>query len=158
MDLGLTDDDLVIHIRSGDVFSAKPHPMYVPSPLSYYNEIICSCVWNKIYIISENNNNPVINHLLKQHPNIIYKKNSLAQDISIILQAKNIVVDVGTFIPSLCLLSKNIQKLYYNKPFRLINYFDNNMLIFIDYKSYRYKQYPWVMSPQQLKYLIEYKK
>ena len=158
LELGLTDDDLVIHIRSGDIFNEKPHPDYVPSPLSYFNEIICSRVWAKIYIISQDKNNPVIDHLLKQHTNIIYKKNSLEQDISIILEARNIVMDVGTFIPSLLLLSESIKILYYNRPFFKTEYYYKYKLIFIDYREYISVQYPWVKSPQQLKYLIEYQK
>ena len=30
----LNENDVVIHIRSGDIFSSKPHPNYVPPPLS----------------------------------------------------------------------------------------------------------------------------
>ena len=29
----LPENDIVIHIRSGDIFSANPHPDYVPPPL-----------------------------------------------------------------------------------------------------------------------------
>ena len=32
----LPENDLVIHIRSGDIFSSRPHGKYVPPPLSYY--------------------------------------------------------------------------------------------------------------------------
>ena len=37
----LDENDLVIHIRSGDIFSTStPHPGYVPPPLSYYTKEI----------------------------------------------------------------------------------------------------------------------
>ena len=36
----LPKNDIVIHIRSGDIFSSKPHPNYVPPPLSYYTKKI----------------------------------------------------------------------------------------------------------------------
>ena len=44
----LPENDLVIHIRSGDVFSSRPHPNYVPPPLSYYTKQINKCNYGKI--------------------------------------------------------------------------------------------------------------
>ena len=32
----LNENDIVIHIRSGDIFISNPHPSYVPPPLCYY--------------------------------------------------------------------------------------------------------------------------
>lgn len=36
----LSENDLVIHIRSGDLFSQYPHSAYVPPPLAYYTKEI----------------------------------------------------------------------------------------------------------------------
>ena len=36
----LPENDIVIHIRSGDIFESNPHPIYVPPPLSYYTKEI----------------------------------------------------------------------------------------------------------------------
>ena len=105
----LHENDLVIHIRSGDIFSSDPHPMYVPPPLSYYIKEIDKCNYEKIHIICEDTQNPVVNELLKLYKNAVYEKNTLEQDIRIILGATNIIYSVGTFIPALMLLCKNIK-------------------------------------------------
>ena len=65
--------------------------------------------YEKIHIICEDTINPVVNKLLKLYKNAIYEKNTLEKDIRIILGATNIIYSVGTFIPSLMLLSSNIK-------------------------------------------------
>jgi len=108
----LPENDIVIHIRSGDIFSANPHPDYVPPPLSYYTKEIDKCKYGKIHIVCEDTINPGVNELLKLYKNAVYEKNTLEKDIRIILGATNIIFSVGTFIPSLMLLSNNNKDLY----------------------------------------------
>jgi len=105
----LPENDLVIHIRSGDIFSSNPHPSYVPPPLSYYTKEIDKCKYKKIHIICEDTKNPVVNELRKLYKNAVYEKNTLEKDIRIILGATNIIFSVGTFIPALMKLSNNIK-------------------------------------------------
>ena len=45
----LDQNDIVIHIRSGDLFNNGPHPSYVPPPLSYYTNILNNIKYNKIF-------------------------------------------------------------------------------------------------------------
>ena len=108
----LPENDLVIHIRSGDIFVSNPHPGYVPPPLSYYTKEIDKYKYEKIHIICEDTINPVVNELRKLYKNAVYEKNTLEKDIRIILGATNIIYSVGTFIPSLMLLSNNNKYLY----------------------------------------------
>lgn len=105
------NDHLVIHIRSGDIF-VKPHPNYISPPLCYYKKIINEGSYKTIQIISENKNNPCINQLLKLYPQIIFKEQDLLTDIKIILSSQNLICSVGTFIPALMKISKNIEKLF----------------------------------------------
>ena len=65
-----------------------------------------------IYLISEDTLNPCVNELLKLYPQIIYKKQSLDEDISLILSAHNIIASFGTFIYALLHFSSNIKNLY----------------------------------------------
>ena len=108
----LNENDVVVHIRSGDIFSSKAHPAYVPPPLSYYVKEINKYKYEKIYIICEDTINPVINELLKIYKNAVYQKNSLEKDIRMILGATNIIFSVGSFIPALMLLSDNIKHVH----------------------------------------------
>ncbi len=141
----LDEDTVVIHIRSGDIFNNNPHPGYVPPPLAYYVNILNNNQFNKIIIIAEDKKNPVIDELLKLYPNSFYEKNSLEDDIKIILGATNLIESIGTFIPSLLMLSNNIVKKYSTSTYEneLINYYLNNK--------------PWKNTQKQRELIISYK-
>lgn len=148
--LVLDPKDVVLHIRSGDIFDRYPHPGYIVPPLSYYINILDNNVFNKVIIITEDTRNPVINKLIELYPNIIYKKQSLVDDIQTILGAHNVVMSVGTFIPSLLLFSDNIKNVY--KSSYINNLFINNNNINIhntDLDEYRSKMSPWKNTPEQ---------
>ena len=74
-------NNIYIYIRSGDIFK-KFHKGYFQPPLCFYKKILNYFKFKKIFIIAEDSNNPVINKLLVQFPNVIYNKNSLIYDIS----------------------------------------------------------------------------
>ena len=136
----LDENDLVIHIRSGDVFLARPHPDYVPPPLSYYTGEIDRYNYRKIHIVCEDDKNPVVNRLLGLYKNAIYEKNNLDIDIKKILGATNILYSIGTFIPSLMLFSKNIN--FIHDTFNSIEY-DKIMR-------------PWKNTPEQRDYILKF--
>ena len=140
----LPENDIVIHIRSGDIFSSKPHPNYVPPPLSYYTKEIDKYKYEKIHIICEDTINPVVNELRKLYKNAVYEKNTLEKDIRIILGATNIIYSVGTFIPSLLLLSNNNKYLHD----RACN---NGKL-----KEYYKIMKPWKNTIEQRNYILTY--
>ena len=140
----LHEDDLVIHIRSGDIFSNSPHSMYVPPPLSYYIKQINKRNYRKIIIVCEDNINPVVNYLLRLYNNAVYSKNNLEKDIRLILGATNIIFSVGTFIPSLMLMSDNIKYLYGDK-------FGLDEL-----QDYYKIMLPWKNTKKQRNYILTY--
>ena len=157
----LPENDIVIHIRSGDIFSSNPHPNYVPPPLSYYTKQIDKYKYEKIHIICEDTINPVVNELLKLYKNAVYEKNTLEKDIRIILGATHIIFSIGTFIPSLMLLSNN-NKYIYGKHFNdeLKVYFINDELkeYFIndELKEYYKIMKPWKNTIEQRNYILTY--
>ena len=137
----LPENDIIIHIRSGDIFLSNPHPLYVPPPLSYYIKEINKRKYEKIHIICEDTINPVVNELLKLYKNAVYNKNTLEKDIRIILGATNLIFSVGHFIPSLMLLSKNIKNLYGNNK---------------ELKEYYKIMKPWKNTKVQRNYILTY--
>ena len=140
----LSENDLVIHIRSGDLFISRPPAFYVPPPLSYYIKEINKCNYKKIHIVCEDTKNPVVNELLKLYKNAVYEKNTLEKDIRIILGATNIICSVGTFIPALMLLSTNNKYLYGKMG-------GNEEL-----KEYYEIMKPWKNTIEQRKYILTY--
>ena len=153
----LEDDTLIIHIRSGDIFTGTPAPLYINPPLSYYVDIINNNSFNNIYIISEDKQNPIIDRLLNKYHNIIFKVSPLEEDIKIILSAKNIVYSVGTFIPSLISLSDNIRIVYkpsYEKYKILCN--ENVIIHTVDLDEYWDRLYPWLNTKEQVLSMLNY--
>lgn len=138
----LEDTTIVVHVRSGDVFDKQPHMMYVPPPLSYYVNILNASHYTKIIIVCEDSVNPIVNKLLELYKNATFKKQSLTEDIKIILGAKTIINSVGSFIPFLLLLSEN------NKTCHSI---DKD-----EHKEYYTLNSPWKANTQQRDNILKY--
>lgn len=100
---------LCIHIRSGDIFSNKPHSLYIQPPYDFYKMILelDKFKGTNIVIVAEDNKNPTINKILENYKNVYWQKNDLNKDIEIILNSKNIVYGIGTFVPQLLYLSNS---------------------------------------------------
>jgi hypothetical protein len=160
----LKNNDIVIHMRSGDIFSStNPHPHYIMPPLSYYIDIIKFIKYDNtiddpvIYLISEDTLNPCVNELLKLYPQIIYKKQSLDEDISLILSAQNIIASFGSFISALLHVSSNIKNLYkvsYDKYDWEI--YKNLNFHITDLTEYHKLMKPWRNTEEQKKLMIDY--
>ena len=154
----LSNNDLGIHIRGGDIFYNNPYPNYIPPPLSYYTNIIDNENYEKIYLINDIDNNPCIELLKKKYTNIIHEKNMLIDDIKKILSAKNIVFSVGTFPCSLLFLTNHTQNVYYpSYSFQvkeILNYMSQinfHSIPLIDYKNTIGK---WKNTKEQNKLLL----
>jgi len=140
----LDENDIVVHIRSGDIFNKNPHYNYVPPPLSYYVKELNKKEYNKIIIVCEDKINPVVDKLLELYKNSVYTQNTLEEDIKIVLGATNILSSVGTFVKSLIILSNNIKYHYghdCNNP---------------ELKDYYLFMKPWKNTPEQRDYILNY--
>jgi hypothetical protein len=116
------NDDLVIHVRSGDIFQT-PHNNYGQPPLAFYKKIVRANTWNAVHVVFENRLNPVISPLLEWLPDhcneTIVVSGKLQDDLQVLLNARTIVSGRSTFINSICALSRNLRRVYYwhDKPF-----------------------------------------
>ena len=90
--INVDKNDLYIHIRSGDIF-IYPHWPYAQPPLCFYKKILNNNKYNKIYLIAQDKNNPIIKTILKEYSNVIYIQNSLKEDISYLINAYNIEIN-----------------------------------------------------------------
>ena len=87
-------NDLYINIRSGDIFLNAINPHYSQPPLCFYKKIILNNKFNKIFILSNGHENPVVDKLLKMYKTIKYIHGSIEFDISVIVNAYNFVMPV----------------------------------------------------------------
>lgn len=109
----LGQDELVIHIRSGDIVSHEIHPEYIIPPLSYYTKYIESSQYKKIYIMAEDMHNTCIEVLKNKYNHINFELRCLTEDISLVLRARNIMMTIGSFVPALLWVTNNTKNIIY---------------------------------------------
>lgn len=163
------EKSLYIHIRSGDIFK-KPHKYYAQPPLCFYQNIIDNYKFGKVYIISFDKLNPVINKLIKSNPNIIYKKNTMKKDISYLINSYNIVASVSSFLNVIISLNFNLKYLwdyniykdyekYFHFHYDLYKYPNQNFKLIRMNPSFKYKKimFIWKNNRKQIKLMIKEK-
>lgn len=150
-------NDLYIHIRSGNIFVNIINPHYSQPPLCFYKKIIENNDFNKIYILSNGHENPVVDILLKLYPNIIFIHGTLNYDISVIVNAYNFVLSRSTFTSTLIKLNTNLKNLYiYNLLKNRVSN-NNNYTIYIMEPSSLYWEKmggKWKNTKEQLNLMI----
>lgn len=161
----LNANDLVIHIRSGDIFT-KTHKRcdkFVQNPLSFFLKIIE--LYDNIYICSENNNNPVLEYLAKLQNVTIYTNRSIIEDLSLIMRSQNVCIGgIGTFAIAACMLSQNLKNFYSTDldPVTFLNYnminakIVNKHIYHIDQNKY-IRIGTWKNTKEQRNLMINYK-
>ena len=154
----LNINDLVIHIRSGDVFIKNPNGRYIMPPLSYYADIIDNNNFDEIYLIAEDTKNPCVNGLLKLYPKIRFKLQSLDEDIKLILGATNLAMSNGTMTSALLIFSTNIKNLYKASYSHKNRFLDKIKLFETELDEYEKYMTPWKNTPEQLNIMMTYKK
>ena len=160
-------DDLVIHVRSGNIFKELVLSFYPQPPFCFYEYIISNNKFKNIYIISENNFNPVINKLISVFPNIIFKKNSIHIDISYLCNAYNIVGSSSSFSLESIKLNDNLRKYWeydiIRRSHKLIflhqefYYFPRKFTIYKmkPSKTYGVEMFAWKKTKSQIKLMLE---
>jgi hypothetical protein len=111
-------EDIVCHIRSGDIFLRdRPKHNYTQPPVSFYLKAVEDNLdrHNKVKIVFENKANPCVNGLCqeleKRKIGFICQSGTLTEDILSILEAKTVVSGKGTFIPMIASISGKTEKL-----------------------------------------------
>jgi|688.fasta_scaffold35787_5 hypothetical protein len=98
----LKQDHLVIHIRAGDIFTAKRiHPLYGQPPLAFYQNVLAAENWINVTLIAENDVNPVWQPLVafcrERFLCDIRVGLDLQDDIEFMMRAQNVIAARGTF-------------------------------------------------------------
>ena len=151
-----TKNDLVMHIRSGDIFINRINRFYSQPPLCFYQRIIIENKFENIYITSNGDENPVISEILKWNSTIKFLKDSLLEAISIIISSYNFIMSCSTFAMNLIIFNKNLINLYlykiYDYDFRFLNCTKHEMTPSENYT--KFMKYKWRKTKDQLYLLI----
>jgi hypothetical protein len=160
----MDNNTIVIHIRSGDIFTRKNYycpvvSRYIQNPLKYYTDIIKN--FDRCIILTEDYMNPVTSELEKL-PNVEVKITSLKETIEIMLSATNLASSGISSFPVACaILSENIENMYTSNIYldEILNHTDLNginvHITNIDFDRYM-KNDEWLNNDEQLKLMLEY--
>jgi len=164
----LNPDTLVIHIRSGDIFSRENYycpvvSRYLQAPKAFYEKIIKQ--YKKTFVVTEEDKkNPVLAELEK-NKNVKILTPSLEESIKILLSARNLVTSGVSSFPVACgLLSLNLEKFYATNLFleEIINYKDlqgsDSEVILEKINLEKYINFnEWLNNTEQTKIMLNYK-
>lgn len=159
----LTERDLVLFIRSGDIFTIDSGVIssYGPPPLSFYEAVIEIEQPERIFVLAEDDANPVIRALMEQgRPNIEIIRLGMRGDFEFMLGAKNIATGTTTLMPNLLNLSTDIQRCYTFENWLMNSFNGTFKIVDIRDKTGYYKSQVmdnnWTHSPAQLALMVEY--
>ena len=167
--INVDKDDLFIHIRSGGIF-IYPHSPYAQPPFCFYRKILNNHKFKNVYLIAENKNNPTIEKILNEYTNVIFKENSIKEDISYLINAYNIVASISSFLVTIVQLNYNLKILFdyniYKLSEKILTYhydlyqFPHNN--FINYRmepsqNYNKTMFIWKNNKKQRKLMIKEK-
>ncbi len=113
----LPESELVVHIRSGDVFRrGGSHPNYGQPPLAFYAAVCRSPSWSRVHVVFQDRHNPVVGALLellaKDGIPTVAHSGDLADDVDVLFRARSVVCGQGTLVPAVALLSQNLREVY----------------------------------------------
>ena len=105
----LPDDVLVIHIRSGDLYTHWPGT-HTQNPLKYYIELY-NMYQGRVIIVAEDDNNPIVKEFQKLNATIYIW--GIRDAYEMLLRARNLASSgSGSFVMGAALCSKNLKKFY----------------------------------------------
>jgi hypothetical protein len=122
------DNDLFIHIRSGDAFvEPSPDAVYAQPPIGYYRDILLKNNWSKVTLLTLDTENPCVNGLLNDTRfHVEWKPRPLIADLRLAFGARNFAIGRGTFGPAVALLSLHLKRLFtFNMSSSLIGPHEN---------------------------------
>ncbi len=175
-DITHSENDIGIHIRSGDIFGGNVHWEYVQPPLDYYIQIMNKNPDKSIIIVHDTNprkpywRNPVLDKIIEHIDtnnlhNVKIQSKSIREDISALASCKTIFCAMGTFSLMCYIISPIAKQIYiphymHNKK-RGKNWFvlddsDKNVVKEIEIKDY-IRVGSWKNTPEQQELMLNYK-
>ncbi|WP_244025367.1 coagulation factor 5 8 type domain-containing protein [Methylobacterium sp. J-048] len=115
------DDQLLIHIRSGDIFSTWVDPHYPQPPFAFYRMVIDRLLGEgrirSVKLVFENRLNPVIAEVEAYAGSlglpVETQSESLVADVAALVNGRYLVFGLGTFGPAICHLSERVEQVFY---------------------------------------------
>lgn len=89
------DNDLVMHVRGGDLYNKNGNAQHTPCPYSYYKNIIDETKYDKLYIVTEREDDLVVQRIAKDYDLTVISQ-TIMEDYYFMYHAKKLVLSVCT--------------------------------------------------------------
>jgi len=161
----ITANDLVVHVRSGDIYFRERVGNWGQPPVAYYEKIIREGQWSRVFVVCEDNESPVLRPIaaLCQTLGIehFFQSGTLAEDLALLASAPNLVVGRGTFAPAVVLLSMALEQVFFFEDrfdSKFLNPSTELVRVVDERGSYRESvlQGRWVNSEEQRELMVSY--
>ena len=107
----LRDDELLIHVRAGDILDLH-HPYYFPMPFSYYEEVIAASGLSPVFI-GQLDDNPYSDALRRRFAGAKFlARRSQIEDFTTIRQARHVVLSISSFSWLAAWLSESVESVH----------------------------------------------
>ena len=170
-EIKINENDLYIHIRGGDIFAykAKGNINYAQPPLCFYIKVISKFKFRNIFILSVDKSNPIIKLLISEYPQIFLTHNPIEIDISLLLNAFNLIGSMSSFLTTIIILNENLRNFFeydnYSLSQKYLHLHHDIYKYKINYSIYKIKpstkylkeMFPWKNSKEQRKLMINEK-
>ena len=170
-EIKINENDLYIHIRGGDIFAykAKGNINYAQPPLCFYIKVISKFKFKNIFILSVDKSNPIIKLLISEFPQIFLTHNPIEIDISLLLNAFNLIGSMSSFLTTIIILNENLRNFFeydnYSLSQKYLHLHHDIYKYKINYSIYKIKpstkylkeMFPWKNSKEQRKLMINEK-
>ena len=170
-EIKINENDLYIHIRGGDIFAykAKGNINYAQPPLCFYIKVISKFKFKNIFILSVDKSNPIIKLLISEFPQIFLTHNPIENDISLLLNAFNLIGSMSSFLTTIIILNENLRNFFeydnYSLSQKYLHLHHDIYKYKINYSIYKIKpstkylkeMFPWKNTKEQRKLMINEK-
>jgi hypothetical protein len=115
------DDELVVHLRGGDVFQPGwVHPSYIQPPLAFYRRAVAAAALEapltRVRLVSEDRANPCLEPLAAWIERlglpVTVRSSHFGSDLGALLGARRLVASNSTLLGAVALLSDRLRTLY----------------------------------------------
>ena len=150
-------NDLVLHVRGGDLLEGPYNNVHPPCPFAYYKNIIENSSYDKLYIVTEKESD-IVAQKIKSVFNGIIISNSVIEDFNFLLNAENIVLSLSTLAWWAAWLGKAKTAHFPRIGMWHSDTYRNNLDLEVDEDRYiyhnLYKVDNWCGSSQQIKKIL----
>jgi len=161
----LSDSTLAIHVRSGDIYFRERVGNWGQPPVAYYERIIREGRWERVLVVCEDKESPVLRPIEALCDDLgikhIFQSTTLAEDLAVLVGAKNLVVGRGTFAPAVVLLNPVLERIFFFEDRFDSKFLDQSTKVIRvvdqagDYRE-NVLQGKWVNSPAQRQLMVDY--